>query len=239
MRGAIFIFVLLMAPVAALAQSCPAPVASATRLALVVAPTMASRTANLWRFERTSPATPWRAVGGPASVLIGLRGMAWAHPFRAIAHAGEPIKVDRDKRAPAGFFAIGRPFGFAAKGGPGYLHLIKGTVCVDDPSSSAYNTITRRSKVGWTVHGENMWRISAYRHGLVVDYPTNRRAKAGSCLFIHLRLPRMTGTSGCVAMPERQLRTLQTFAQSGAVLAVLPKPALARFRGCLPQAAVN
>jgi L,D-peptidoglycan transpeptidase YkuD (ErfK/YbiS/YcfS/YnhG family) len=239
MRIAVLTFALLMAPAVAQAQNCPAPLASATRLALVIAPTLSGSAASLQRFERASPTAPWRAVGGPVSVLIGRRGLAWAHAFRAFARDGEPVKVDRDKRAPAGFFAIGRPFGFAAQGGPGYLHLSDGTVCVDDPSSPAYNTITRRSKTGWKVHGENMWRIRAYRHGLVVDYPTNRQAKAGSCIFVHLRLPKMTGTSGCVAMAEPQLKTLQKFAQPGAVLAVLPKQALARFKGCLPRAAAN
>ena len=84
--------------------------------------------------------------------------------------------------------------------------------CVDDLSSPAYNTITSRAKVGWKVHGENMWRVPEYRRGLLVDYPTDRKARAGSCIFIHLQLPGKTGTSGCVALPEPQLEALQDFA---------------------------
>jgi L,D-peptidoglycan transpeptidase YkuD (ErfK/YbiS/YcfS/YnhG family) len=110
----------------------------------------------------------------------------------------------------------------------------EGTVCVDQPSSSAYNTITTRAKVGWSVHGENMWRVPAYRRGLLVDYPTDRRARAGSCIFIHVRLPSATGTAGCVAVPEPQVIELQDFAEPGAVLAVLPEAARSRFAGCLP-----
>jgi L,D-peptidoglycan transpeptidase YkuD (ErfK/YbiS/YcfS/YnhG family) len=68
----------------------------------------------------------------------------------------------------------------------------------------------------------------------VVDYPTDAKARAGSCIFIHLRLPGKTGTAGCVALPEPQLVDLQNFAQEGAVLAVLPKDALDRFKSCLP-----
>jgi L,D-peptidoglycan transpeptidase YkuD (ErfK/YbiS/YcfS/YnhG family) len=214
MRTLLLAFCLLFAPYAAQAQSCPAPLTVAKRLVLVVAPTMSSSTASLQRFERAAPDAPWHPVGGPASALIGHKGVAWA---------------------PAGFFTIGRSFGFAASRQPGYLRINTGMVCVDDPASPAYNTITARAKIGWKVHGENMWRVPEYRRGLLVDYPTDRRDRAGSCIFIHLRLPGKTGTAGCVALPEPQLRTLQNFAQGGAVLAVLPKQALPRFKGCLPN----
>ncbi len=230
----LLVFFIVFAPAIAQAQSCPAPLAPAHRLVLVVADTLSSTSATVRRFERASPHAPWREVGGPASALIGKKGVAWAHAFRAFAHPSEPVKVDGDKRAPAGFFAIGSSFGFAASGRPGYLRIAKGTVCVDDPASPAYNTVTSRAEVGWRVHGENMWRVPDYRRGLLVDYPTDRPARAGSCIFIHLRLPGKTGTSGCVALPERQLEGLQDFAQGGAVLAVLPKAALGRFKGCLP-----
>ena len=225
---------LLIAPVTAHAQSCPAPLAAAHRLVLVVADTLSSTTATVRQFERASPDAPWRPAGGPASALIGHNGVAWAHAFAAFAHEGEPIKQEGDKRNPAGFFTIGHSFGFAASKRPGYLRIAQGTTCVDDLASPAYNTVTTRAKVGWKVHGENMWRVPEYRRGLMVGYPTDRQARAGSCIFIHLRLPGKTGTSGCVALPEPQLVGVQDFAQGGAVLAVLPKQALDRFKGCLP-----
>jgi len=229
-----FALALLITPLTALAQDCPAPLAAAQRLVLVVANTMSSTTATVRRFERATPTSPWQVVGGPASALIGRNGVAWAHAFAPFAQAGEPMKREGDKRAPAGFFGIGRSFGFAASTRPGYLHIVEGTACVDDPSSPAYNTVTARAKIGQQVHGENMWRVPEYRRGLVVDYPSDRAARAGSCIFIHLRLPGRTGTAGCVALPEPELVKLQDFAQGGAVLAVLPKQALGRFKGCLP-----
>lgn len=234
MRAALVVIALL-APSVVLAQSCPQPLASATKLVTVVAGTMSSSTATLRRFARAAPNEPWRAVGGPQSALIGYRGVAWAHSFRAFARDHEAVKVDGDKRVPAGIFPLGRSFGFAASSRPGYLRITTGTVCVDDPRSPAYNTITGRDKIGWKVHGENMWRIPQYRRGLLVDYPTDAGARAGSCIFVHLRLPASKGTNGCVALPEQQLASLQDFAQGGAVLAVLPRQALPRFHGCLPK----
>jgi L,D-peptidoglycan transpeptidase YkuD (ErfK/YbiS/YcfS/YnhG family) len=235
MRAAIFAVIALIAPQAALAQSCPQPLVQAKRLVLVTADTLGSATASVQRFTRAEPDAPWQADGGVASALIGHNGVGWAHAFRAFAHSGEPIKAEGDKRVPAGFYSIGRSFGFAASQRPGYMRIVEGMICVDDLSSPAYNTITSRAKVGWKVHGENMWRVPEYRRGLLVDYPADRKARAGSCIFIHLQLPGKTGTSGCVALPEPQLEALQDFAQSGAVLAVLPRQALDRFKGCLPE----
>jgi D-alanyl-D-alanine dipeptidase len=234
LRAAPIAFLLLIVPQAALAQHCPAPLASAHRLLLVVPDTMHSTTAHAQRFSRASPRAPWRPAGGPFTALLGYRGVAWAHAFRRFAAKGEPIKVDGDLRVPAGVFRVGRSFGFAPSRRPGFLRLVPGVTCIDDPRSPAYNTIITRARVGWRVHGENMWRVKQYRQGLTVDYPTNRAARAGSCIFIHLWLRGAHGTHGCVALPSPQLTAMQNFAQGGAVLAVVPKRALNRFTGCLP-----
>ncbi len=108
--------------------------------------------------------------------------------FRAEAHAGEPIKVEGDKRVPAGFFRIGKSFGTLPANRAGYLHITEGMTCVSDLRSPAYNMITSRAKVGWEVRGENMWRVAEYGRGLLIDYPTNAQARAGSCIFIHAQL---------------------------------------------------
>lgn len=226
--------VILLAPGVALAQTCPAPLADARKLVLVTADTMTSTTASVQRFTRASLSASWTSESGPVTALIGHNGVGWAHAFRAFAQPGEPVKVDGDKRVPAGFYKIGRPFGFARSERLHYLRIAEGMTCIDDSNSPAYNTITSRARVGWQVHGENMWRVPEYRRGLLVDYPTDRAARAGSCIFIHVRLPGATGTSGCVSLPEPQVAALQDFAQGGAVLAVLPRQALDRFKGCLP-----
>lgn len=219
----------------ALAQTCPAPLASARKLVLVTPDTMTSTTATMQRYRRSAVNAPWRADGGPITATIGRGGTAWSHAFRSYTTPGEPVKVDGDKRVPAGIYSLGRSFGFGLSRLRGYLRIEDGMTCVDDPSSPAYNTITSRAKVGWKVSGENMWRIPEYRRGLVVDFPTDRAAKAGSCIFIHVRKPGAPGTSGCVSLPEPDVERLQHFASGGAVLAVVPRQALGRFSGCLPN----
>lgn len=230
----ILLLILLLLPASAFGQSCPQPLGNARKLVLVVAETLTSSTASLQRFSRASPQSPWTKDNGAVTALIGRKGMAWGYAFRGMARAGEPVKTEGDKRAPAGLYSIGASFGFGASARAGYRQIREGTVCVDDAASPAYNSITTRARVGQNVHGENMWRVPEYRHGLVVDYPSSGAARGGSCIFIHLWLPHKTGTAGCVALPEPQLTRLQDFTQSGAVLAVLPRQALERFKGCLP-----
>jgi L,D-peptidoglycan transpeptidase YkuD (ErfK/YbiS/YcfS/YnhG family) len=216
-------------------QSCPTLLAEARRLVLVTADRMNAPGATMQLFERGSPNEAWRQLSKPEPAVVGKTGIGWSQFFRALARPGEPIKVEGDKRAPAGIYAIGRSFGVIASTRPGYLHVTPDTICVDDPSSPAYNTIASRAQVG-AIHAENMSQIlPMYRRGLLVDYPTDARRRAGSCIFIHVWRSPVTGTAGCVALPEPRVEALQDFAQSGAVLAILPTAALDRLPGCLPK----
>ena len=234
MRAVLIAMIAALLPLPALAQSCPQPLASATRLVLVTAERPDSTTATVERYDRDTPTAAWRLSGGAASALIGHRGLGWAYAFRGFARRGEPVKVEGDKRTPAGFFKLGKNFGFGASDQPNYLRLAPGMVCVNDPRAPAYNTIAMRSEIGPNVHGENLRAIPDYARGLLIDYPTDRKARAGSCIFMHLRLAGKTGTSGCVALDEPQLQAVQDHAHGGAVIAILPRQALDRFKGCLP-----
>jgi L,D-peptidoglycan transpeptidase YkuD (ErfK/YbiS/YcfS/YnhG family) len=222
--------------VGARAQSCPAPLADAKRLVLVTAPSMNDMVATMRLYERASANEAWRALDAAEPVTIGRAGMGWSQFFLKLARRGEPLKVEGDKRTPAGIYPIGRSFGILASSRPNYLHVTPDTICVNDLSSPAYNTIASRARVGPAVHAENMSRIlPMYRRGLLVDYPTDAKKQAGSCIFIHVWRSPTTGTAGCVAMPEPRVEALQDFAAAGAVLAILPRGVLERLSGCLPR----
>ena len=229
--------VLLLAPSLGAAKNCPPPLAEATRLVLVIGEAMNDTAAALQSFERATPNDPWRALGNPEPAVVGRAGMAWSHFFRHLRRGDEPIKIEGDKRAPAGFYRIGGSFGIVPSPRSGHLQVTSDTVCVDDPSSPAYNTITSRARIGPKVHAENMSRaLPMYRRGLLVDYPTDAKARAGSCIFIHVWQSPTTGTAGCVAVPEARVEALQDFSAPGAVLAIWPRSALDRMAGCLPAA---
>jgi L,D-peptidoglycan transpeptidase YkuD (ErfK/YbiS/YcfS/YnhG family) len=235
LRGCAAGLVLALAAEPALARTCPLPLAEPRRLVLVTADNFNATTATLRLYERAGPGEAWRAVGAPEPAVVGSAGIAWSHFFRTLARAGEPIKIEGDKRTPAGVYTIGRSFGTVASSRENHLHVTPDTICVDDPSHWAYNSITSRALVGKKVHAENMSRaLPMYRRGLLVDYPTSRKARAGSCIFIHVWRSPSSGTAGCVALPEVRVEALQDFAEGGAAVAILPRAALRRLKGCLP-----
>ncbi len=183
-------------------------------------------------YTRDNRAAPWRRSSSGEPVKLGEHGLAWGPGFTQLARPGEARKRESDWRTPAGIYRIGRPFGFAASTRRGYLQIGADTVCVDDPNSPAYNTITTHAG---GVHGERMRDYSEYRHGLLIDYPSSHAHPADSCIFVHILTAAEETTAGCIALPEARVIALQDFAAPGAVIAIVPRPALSRFAGCLPQ----
>ncbi len=162
------------------AQSCPAPLAGAGRLVLVTAQTMQNMAATMRLYERASSAESWRAVGPAEPAMIGRAGMGWSQFFTRLARRGEPIKVEGDKRAPAGIYSIGRSFGTVPSSRANHLQVTADTICVHDLASPAYNTIASRSRLGPQVSAENMSKaLPMYRRGLLVDYPTDAKKEQG------------------------------------------------------------
>src|SRR6516165_1851198 len=222
-----------------LAATCPPPLAQASRLVLVTTQFMDTPLATLQLFRRASADMPWKRVSAAEPAVVGKAGLGWGYPFLDVKDGEEPEKVEGDNRTPAGFFRIGPSFGFAPSRRPGYIELKSGeTVCVEDPSSPFYNTITQRANIG-AVEADDMRSSALYRSGLFVDYPSDRATRRGSCIFIHIWSAPDTGTSGCVGLPEARVEALQEFTRAGAVLAVLPATAFDRFQSCLPAPAAR
>jgi L,D-peptidoglycan transpeptidase YkuD (ErfK/YbiS/YcfS/YnhG family) len=220
----------------ALAQTCPPPLASATRLVVVTTAGWTSVAANIQRHERAGPGEAWRANGPAMPGVVGLTGMGWAWSFENVAKTGEPVKREGDKRTPAGIFSIGQGFGIAASGPRRHLKLqAETTYCVDDVRSAAYNTIVPMSSVPKGTSGEKMWSEPLYKRGVVIDHPTNAAVKGGSCVFLHLWRDAGKGTAGCVALSESNLIALQDWlGDQPAAIAILPAAERGRFGGCLP-----
>src|SRR2546425_4854606 len=172
LRGLIFAATAtLVSPV--YAETCPGPIAEASRLVLVTTRSMDAALATLRLFTRRSANMPWKRVSAAEPAVVGKAGLGWGYPFLDFKQGEEPEKVEGDNRTPAGFFRIGSSFGFAPSRRPGYIELKAGeTVCVEDPSSPLYNTITKRSDIG-SVEADDMRSSTFYRSGLFVDYPSD------------------------------------------------------------------
>ena len=218
-------------------QGCPKVLETASRLIFVSTATMDGPTATLATYERESPSAPWTLLAPSEPAVVGSKGLAWGWTFQGLAKGGEPLKVEGDKRTPAGIFALGPTFGFSPSAAPGHLTLEKGKhICVDDARSPHYSRIVSREAAGQGTSGEEMASIGVYEKGIVVDYPTDREARAGSCIFVHIWQGEGQGTSGCVAAPQGKIAALQELAAAGAVaIAIVPEPARKRFGHCLPR----
>src|SRR5262245_23638077 len=118
-RSALLGFLVLLPPSAHGAHTCPEPLATARRLVLVTMPTMASPAATMRGFERANVKASWQLTSPAEPAVLGRRGAGWGAGFRDLAREGEPIKREGDLRTPAGIYALGPSFGFAAASLPG------------------------------------------------------------------------------------------------------------------------
>jgi L,D-peptidoglycan transpeptidase YkuD (ErfK/YbiS/YcfS/YnhG family) len=216
------------------APACPAAVKGAEKLVLVLGASMTARKAKAEYFERHGGR--WTRIGAVRPAILGAKGLAWSWAAKDIAPAGEPVKQEGDRKTPAGFFALGKPFGFSRRKSSGYVRLEKGEhICIDDPASRHYNSIVPQSKAEDAKGGEDMATIDQYREGLFIDYPTNRARKGGSCIFVHVWRGEHSATTGCVALQESDVIEMQELAAKGnAVIGILPKSAWQRLRHCFP-----
>lgn len=204
------------APVtSAVPASAPAASVEVQQLVVVTTPAWDSTSGTLRRFTRVRPSLAWRADGEPVRVVVGQAGLAWGADTLGQA-SDDPRKHEGDGRAPAGMFPLDTVFGFAPTPSVSwirlpYLELRDGTECVDDSTSTHYNTVVDRaatSSIDWT-SAEHMRRIDQYRLGVIVGYNANppRRAR-GSCIFLHIWAGPTTPTSGCTAFPASEVEAL-------------------------------
>jgi D-alanyl-D-alanine dipeptidase len=226
----------LSAPARA-ASDCPAEIAKADRLVLVLAEKMDARAASV-SFHERGKGKAWRQTGKAKPAMLGKSGLGWAWTHEALAAKGEPVKKEGDGRTPAGFFSVGGPFGSDAGTVPNYTVLKAGEhYCVDDPASPHYNTVVAKAKAGKGVSGEEMARIGLYRQGLFLNYPTNAGRKGGSCIFVHVWRAPNKPTVGCVALAEANVKQMQRWsAKAPTLMAILPARAWEKLRSCFPGA---
>ncbi|MCD9027713.1 hypothetical protein LDO26_05775 [Luteimonas sp. BDR2-5] len=191
--------------------------AGADQLVVVTSAGWDATQARLRRFERDAGGA-WRQVGGDVPVMLGRSGSAWGlglHP----PQTDGPQKREGDGRAPAGVFAIGSAFGYAAHGigALPYAPMRASHYCVDVPDSPLYNRIVDAAEVGdaavegasehmrLDLHNDGDVR---YRLGFVVGHNADGVPGRGSCIFAHLLRRPDEVTAGCTAMDDAAMEAL-------------------------------
>jgi L,D-peptidoglycan transpeptidase YkuD (ErfK/YbiS/YcfS/YnhG family) len=140
-------------------------------------------------------------------VNIGKKGLGWGLGVKNITHkTNEPLKMEGDKKAPAGIFELGFAFGYQDKLAlhiP-YIHADENLLCVDDVDSRFYNRFVNFDK-GIKSYEHMKRKDQQYKYGLVVVHNQQQEKKRGSCIFLHIQKEKDHPTVGCTSMKEKDL----------------------------------
>lgn len=191
----------------------PADLDGVRQLVVAIAPSWDSTTGTARRFERASGA--WRPVGEAWPVLFGRSGLAWGIGVRGQEEKG-PRKVERDGRAPAGLFRIGKIYTYdrALPVGSDYpFHTVTAAdAWIDDVAHPQYNRhvlVDPASPPPWYL--KQRMRLGDFAYRWLVEIRHNAdppQPGAGSAIFFHLRRGPDRPSSGCTVMAEQALVAL-------------------------------
>jgi zinc D-Ala-D-Ala dipeptidase len=224
----------------------PSPIPTGSRqLLLGLTDGFDSLSVELALYERAAEGA-WARVGEPFPAVLGGRGAGWGrglHGAGAPADQPGPIKREGDGKSPAGVFALGPAFGYAARAVAAarlpYQALGKTWECVDDPASAHYNRVLDAASVerDWSSSETMRRRDELYRWVVEVGHNGggNRgaaEAGAGSCIFLHVWRDAASGTAGCTAMAQGRLEALLARLDPAAdpLYVLLPREAHAALR---------
>lgn len=182
----------------------------ATRQLLVVQTAgWSASSGTLQRYEKQ--ASLWHTVGKRIPIKVGKNGLAWGRGLHHIPKGSQRIKREGDGKAPAGIFALPYAFGESKMSiRYPYHRMTTRHRCVDDSRSRYYNRVIDSSKARHDYHSYEKMKFASglYSYGLFVDHNPKRIAKAGSCIFIHIKKPSGKPTVGCTAMSKNQIKSL-------------------------------
>ncbi len=184
------------------------------QIILVLTPEAASREARLWLLERG--ALGWKTHAGPLPATLGGSGLGWgAGEHHCPPPPGFPVKLEGDRRSPAGVFRIPFAFGLPPAEEAGHLrlpytHLTTHTIGVDDVSSQHYNRVVDDREVlrDWTGHEAMSRHTKLYEWGAFIAHNPDCVPGLGSCIFFHLVPDNNRPTAGCTALNAADLQTL-------------------------------
>lgn len=187
-----------------------AEAASVRQMILSIAPDWNSRSGILQKFDLIDG--QWRPNGGPVPVLYGPHGLAWG---RGLKGADEPglKKRERDGRAPAGLFELGKIYTYdsALPAGADYPFLQVGPwdAWVDDVTLPSYNRHVRvdsKNPPVWFEKQKMRHNDFAYRWLVEIRHNADPPLPgAGSAIFFHIRRGSDRPSAGCTVMEEREL----------------------------------
>ncbi len=188
------------------------------QLIVAVAPGWDSMQGELQRFQRAGRG-PWQRVGDPIPVLFGKNGLAWGRGLAGQDELGRH-KKERDGRAPAGVFELGKIYTYDASLPPGadypFHQVTAADAWIDDPRRPDYNQLVTIDDPAhpppWFAKQKMRHNDFAYRWLLEIRHNSDPpQPNEGSAIFFHIRRGISRPTAGCTTMAQADLVRLITW----------------------------
>jgi len=173
-----------------------------------------SHQGQLWVYHKPKKNSDWQPALFSRSIpiLLGSKGLAWGRG--SLLNPKGQLKKERDGRAPAGCFAIGKLYGYAPKPPTDtalpYHQVGQWDAWPDNPDNPYYNRHLvidpKRGIPSWFEkqkmrHGDFAYEwLLEIRHNADPPVPG-----AGSAIFFHIRRGPDRATSGCTVMKKTDL----------------------------------
>jgi len=189
-----------------------------SQLIVGIAPDWNSMRGHIQLFEQSGK-SEWRPVGQPFPVLFGKSGLAWGSGLAGQDEAGLR-KEERDGRAPAGVFRIGKIYTYDAQlplGGDYPFHQVTtADAWVDDIKHPDYNRFVTIADPAnpppWFQKAKMRHNDFAYRWLVEIRHNSDPPVPgAGSAIFFHIRRGIDRPTAGCTTMAEPDLVRMITW----------------------------
>ncbi|CAA6816595.1 MAG: Unknown protein [uncultured Sulfurovum sp.] len=189
----------------------------------------------LERYEKN--ATQWQKIGEPIQIVLGRNGLGWGKGLHTTPTNAPYIKKEGDGKAPAGLFSLGNGFGYSSTDFS--MHFPYATYqttdhCVDDSHSQWYNQIIDATITNKDYKSFEHMKLTnkLYKYGITVNHNPEKIAQAGSCIFIHIKNKKGTGTAGCTAMTENEIISILKWLEEAKkpLLLQLPKEEMAKIK---------
>lgn len=183
-----------------------------TQLLVGTAPNWNSMRGQMQLFER-APGAKWEPVAPAFPVLFGKHGLAWGSGLEGQNENGLR-KAERDGRAPAGVFRIGKIYTYDAQLPAGadfpFHQVTTADAWVDDVKHPDYNRFVTipdpANPPGWFAKQKMRHNDFAYRWLVEVRHNSDPPAPgAGSAIFFHIRRGVDRPSAGCTTMAEADL----------------------------------
>ncbi len=160
---------------------------------------------------------PWKAVGPTWTGRLGKNGLVWGRGLHPVP-AGAKMKVEGDRRAPAGVFDLGGAWGYAPsiQKAPSlsYVQVTTRDLWFEDVSSPFYNQYLRIDHEPRTIEEKKaQMKQGDEAHSLKLFIAHNAHPRiqpgAGSSIFFHIwRNGGNATTFGCTTMARENLQRL-------------------------------